>query len=153
MRRPPAALRTFLQPYGPEVRRLFLATRELVLGAAPQANELLYDAYNAVAVAYSFTDRLREAFCHVAAYRSHVNLGFNRGASLTDPEQRLVGSGAQIRHIRIAAVETLRDGAVQRLVGAAIAQARSARPEEQGGPRSVVKAVHGRKRRPPTSAR
>src|SRR5258706_4713028 len=101
MRRPPAALRTFLEPYDQIISRLFFAARATVLVAAPEATELIYDAYNAVTVAYSFTDRLREAFCHVAAYRDHVNLGFNRGAGLADAERLLVGTGTSIRHIRI----------------------------------------------------
>src|SRR4026207_616530 len=81
MRKPPTALREFLQPYEPAVARLFLAARGAVLRAAPNATELIYDAYNAVSAVYSFTDRMKEAFCHVAAYPKYVNLGFNRGGS------------------------------------------------------------------------
>jgi hypothetical protein len=78
----PAALRGFLAAFDPGVAKLFLATRRAVLAAAPRANELIYDAYNAVSCAYSFSDRLKEAFCHVAAYPRHVNLGFDRGAAV-----------------------------------------------------------------------
>jgi hypothetical protein len=92
MRRPPQELREFLTAYDSEIARLFFATRKVVLDAAPRASELIYDAYNAVTVAYSFSERLREAFCHVAAYRDHVNLGFNRGAWLEDPEGLLIAS-------------------------------------------------------------
>jgi hypothetical protein len=103
--RAPSAARAARVPggYDPSIARLFLATRAVVLGAAPRASELIYDAYSAVTVAYSFSDRLKDAFCHVAAYRKHVNLGFNRGASLDDPESRLVGTGARIRHVKIEA--------------------------------------------------
>jgi hypothetical protein len=68
----PAALRGFLAAYDPDVAKLFLATRRAVLAAAPRANELIYDAYNAVSCAYSFSDRLKEALCHVAAYPRHA---------------------------------------------------------------------------------
>jgi hypothetical protein len=80
--RPSPALREFLGAYDPPIARLYLAVRSALLTAAPDANELIYYAYNAVTTAYSFTERLREAFCHVAAYRAYVNLGFNPGASL-----------------------------------------------------------------------
>ena len=76
VRRAPPELLVFLSAFPPSVSKLFLATRRLVLDVAPGANELVYDAYNAVSSAYTFSDRLKEAFCHVAAYPTHVNLGF-----------------------------------------------------------------------------
>ena len=146
-RHPPAALRGFLEPYGPEVTRVFLAARQTVLKAAPDATELIYDAYNAVTAAYSFTDRLKEAFCHVAAYRNYVNLGFNRGAGLADPQRLLAGSGARIRHIRIAVVEDLDRPGVRQLVKLAVAEARGW-GLSSAAPQSIVKAVYPNKRRP-----
>jgi hypothetical protein len=149
MREPPAELQRFLEPYDPEVARLFFAARTAVLAAAPQARELIYDAYNAVAAAYSFTHRMKEAFCHVAAYRDHVNLGFNRGAGLADPDGLLAGTGKHIRHIRIGAIADLQRPSVRRLVRAAAQEgARLGSVAPAGPPRSVVQAVYARKRRP-----
>ena len=150
MRPAPAALREYLEPYDASIRRLFLATRNVVLSAAPDATELIYDAYNAVSVAYSFTDRLKEAFCHVAAYRAYVNLGFNNGAALADPEHLLVGSGARIRHIRIAKIDDLELPGVEKLVRAAVQQGRR-QIKAQAKPQSIVKAVYPKKRRPSAS--
>jgi hypothetical protein len=148
MRKPPTALREFLQPYDPAVARLFLAARGAVLRAAPNATELIYDAYNAVSAVYSFTDRMKEAFCHVAAYPKYVNLGFNRGASLADPERLLAGTGANIRHVRIDEAGILRRAAVECLLRAAVEQGRALAPVASPAPRSVVKAVYAKKRRP-----
>jgi hypothetical protein len=148
MRTPPAELRDFLTPYGAEVSRLFFATRKAVLTAAPAANELIYDAYNAVAASYSFTNRLKEAFCHVAAYPKYVNLGFNRGAMLTDPERLLVGTGAKIRHIRIATVNDLKRHGIQELLRAAVEEGRNLTPKRTTKPHSVVKAIYANRRRP-----
>lgn len=153
VRRPPPALRTFLGSYDSAIARLFFATRKAVLTAAPEATELVYDAYNAVTVAYSFTDRLKEAFCHVAAYRDYVNLGFNRGAGLADPERLLVGSGTSIRHIRISASGDLRPPAVQELLRAAVEQGRSLSLDEPPRPHSIVKAIYAKKRRPSSPKR
>src|SRR5262245_30673921 len=102
VRRPPAELKKFLEPFDERVQKLFLAARRAVLAIAPDATELVYDAYNAVTCAYSTTERLKEAFCHVAAYPEHVNLGFNRGTELVDPAGLLMGSGARIRHLRVS---------------------------------------------------
>src|SRR5262245_53704093 len=148
MRTPPAELRKFLAPYGASIARLFFAARRAVLAAAPDATELIYDAYNAVSAVYSFTDRMSDAFCHVVAYREHVNLGFNQGAALPDPEHLLVGSGTNIRHIRIGDAKILEQSGVVHLVAAAVARARTRKPRSGEKPRSFVKAVYARKRRP-----
>lgn len=147
-RRPPAALRGFLDAYDPPIARLYFAARTAVLDAAPDVNELIYDAYNAVTTAYSFTERLGDAFCHVAAYRRYVNLGFNRGAGLPDPERILVGKGARIRHVRISGVAELERPAVQSLVRAAVAQGRASSHGAAGNAQAIVKAVYARRRRP-----
>lgn len=147
-RRAPPSLRQFLGAYDPAVARLFLAARRAVLAAAPEANELVYDAYNAVAVAYSFSDRLKEAFCHLAAYRGHVNLGFNQGARLADSERLLAGSGARIRHVRLAAAADLARPGVTRLLRAAVEQGRALAPDASGAARAIVRPVTGPKRRP-----
>jgi hypothetical protein len=147
-RRPDAALRGFLEAYDPAIRRLYLRARGAVLEDAPDANELIYDAYNAVTTAYSFSESLGDAFCHVAAYRAYVNLGFNRGASLPDPERILIGKGARIRHVRIAAAADLAKPAIRALLRAAVAQGRDASDRARGNARAIVKAVYARKRRP-----
>lgn len=146
-RGPPVALRRFLSAFAPEIGALFLATRRAVLAAAPQANELIYDAYNAVSAAYSFSGRLREAFCHVAAYAGYVNLGFNRGAELPDPRGILVGSGAQIRHVRIARAGDLKAPAVQALLRAAVRQGRDLAGATPGRATSTIRPTTGAKRR------
>jgi len=58
---------------------LALALRELVLMEAPEAEEVLYSVYAEVIV-FRFPGRKRGAFCYVAAYSHHVNLGFYYGA-------------------------------------------------------------------------
>src|SRR5439155_19545269 len=103
VRPPTAEYLEFLAPFERRVIDLALAARALVLEEAPDAVELLYDAYNAVAAGYSFTGRPSDAFIHIAAYAKWVNLGFHRGSELDDPHGLLQGSGRWIRHIRIAA--------------------------------------------------
>jgi hypothetical protein len=148
VRNPPASLLRFLKAYDPEITRLFVATRGAVLADAPQANEFVYDAYNAVAAAYTLTDRLKEAFCHIAAYRGYVNLGFNRGTSLPDPDRVLAGSGRQVRHVRIAVSDDLERPAVRRLIRAAVEEARALTPSARPEARSTVRGAYPNKRRP-----
>ncbi len=152
MRKPAPELLGFLSAFEPAIARLFLDTRRLVLAAAPDANELIYDAYNAVTIAYTFTGRLAEAFCHVAAYSGHVNLGFNRGAALEDPAGILLGSGARIRHVRIAARRDLAAPALRRLLRGAVEQGRALAPAA-GRAAALVRPTTGAKRRPKSRAR
>jgi hypothetical protein len=136
----------FLSPFEDRVRELALATRALVLTAAPESTELIYDAYNAVATGYSFTGRPSDAFIHIAVYAHWVNLGFNRGSELDDPQGALQGSGRSIRHIRIADPRDLEQPTVRAFVKAAVASA--ARPDAQVASKSVVRAVYPKRRRP-----
>jgi hypothetical protein len=132
---------------------LYLAARAAVLTAAPRANELIYDAYNAVSTAFSFSEALKDAFCHVAAYRDYVNLGFNQGATLPDPERLLGGTGRQIRHIRIANAADLKRPGVRSLLRAAVEQGKRQGLALPGKPRAIVKGVYARKRRPIATAK
>ena len=138
----------FLSAYEPGITALALAVRSLVLAEAPGAMELIYDAYNAVATGYSFTGRPSDAFVHIAAYAHWVNLGFNRGAELDDPDGVLQGSGRQVRHIRISEPADLRKPAVRSFVRAAIAHARRPEGNTAAAGTSVVRAVYAKRRRP-----
>jgi len=137
----------FLSAYEPRITALALAVRKLVLEEAPEAMELIYDAYSAVAVGYSFTGRPSDAFIHIAAYGRWVNLGFNYGSQLDDPQKMLQGTGQWIRHIRIGDLADVKNPALRAFVKSAIAEAE--RPDKPGGAgQSVVRAIYARKRRP-----
>src|SRR5712671_733070 len=131
VRPPTAEYLEFLAPFERRVIDLALAARALVLEEAPDASELIYDAYNAVATGYSFTGRPSDAFIHIAVYARWVNLGFNRGSELEDPQGALQGSGRWIRHIRIADPEDLEKPMVRAFVKAAVA--RAVRPDPPVG--------------------
>jgi hypothetical protein len=99
-----------------------LALREIVLEEAPEAIESLVNGY-AVAIGFSFTGKpLKDGFCHVVIYKNCVNLGFNRGALLADPDGVLEGSGKLIRHLRVHNHDELDRPIMRRLVRAAIEQ-------------------------------
>lgn len=108
MRRPSRQLVDLLAVCSPEVRRLALALRELVLTEAPGAEEVLYFVYAEVIVFQLAGRRKRAAFCNIAAYEHHVNLVFYYGATLPDPHGLLKGAGKKMRHIRFDSPEDLR---------------------------------------------
>lgn len=123
MTKPPdRRLLSYLAPYDPHIADLTLALRDIVLEAAPEAIESLSKGY-AVAIGFSFTGKpLKDGFCHIVTYPTHVNLGFNRGALLPDPHGVLAGSGKAIRHITIRNQSELERPFLRRYLQAAIEQ-------------------------------
>ena len=107
MRKPSPQLLDLLADCSPGVTHLALALRELVLSEAPEAEEVLYSVYAEVIV-FKFAGRKRGAFCYVAAYSNHVNLGFYLGAELPDPHRVLKGTGKKMRHIRFDSPDDVR---------------------------------------------
>ncbi len=60
--------------------------------------------------------KMSEHFCYIAVQRDHVNLGFNCGAELPDPERLFEGAGKRLRHVKIASEEDLARPALRRLL-------------------------------------
>lgn len=51
--------------------------------------------------------RRNRHFCHLQRARTHVSLGFQKGARMSDPDDRLLGDGRQMRHVRFLADEAI----------------------------------------------
>ncbi len=124
MRRPSPELLDLLADCAPGVAQLALALRELVLREAPEAEELLYSVYAEVIV-FKLPQVKGGAFCYVAAYSHHVNLGFYQGGELPDPHRVLKGTGKKMRHIRFDSLDDLEHGYLRTYIRAAIDQART----------------------------
>ncbi|MFM7638087.1 MAG: hypothetical protein ACKO5W_09485 [Crocinitomicaceae bacterium] len=69
-----------------EVIDLFKDLRENILELHPDCNELVYHTHALTAV-FSISDKLSDAFCMLPIYRNHLNLGFNKGTLLKDPNK------------------------------------------------------------------
>jgi hypothetical protein len=121
MTRPPdPKLLGYLAAYDRHIASVALALREVVLEEAPEAMESLVKGY-AVAIGFSFTGKpMKDGFCHVVAYASRVNLGFNRGALMPDPNHVLEGTGKMIRHVTIDGPEDLERPYLRRYLRTAI---------------------------------
>ena len=115
-----------LRPYGDGIQKLALAARKLILEEAPEASEFVYEVYT-IANHFAFTERPSDAFVFTTTHANWVNLGFNFGSQLPDPQRLLRGEGKWIRHVRIEKVADLDAAGIRELIRAAIAQAE--RPE------------------------
>ncbi len=98
---------------------LFTDLRHYILELHPDSNELLYHTHALTAV-FSISDKLSDAFCMLPIYTNHLNLGFNKGTLLTDPNKLLTGTGNLIRHINVKEPSDYRNPKVKALIKEAI---------------------------------
>src|SRR5215471_13581292 len=93
----------FLKPFGAEITERVMSLREFVWDLYPNANELIYDNYNALAFGWSPTDRQGHTFCSIAVWRNgnNIHFGFYWGSEINDPDKILLGKGNQYRYILV----------------------------------------------------
>ena len=133
-------LSAMIARYSPEVASLARKTLVKVRKLLPGAVELVYDNYNALAVAFGPTDRTADVILSVTLYPRWVSLFFAQGASL--PQKRLQGSGKRVRHLVIESVDVLDEPEVRALVEMAVTQATSPLSKR----RVIVKSVAAKQR-------
>ncbi len=141
-----ARLERFIAKYSPAVAKVARAALGKLRAQLRGTQELVYDNYNALAIAWSPTGRTSDVICSIALYPRWVSLFFMRGAKLADPDARLKGSGKQIRHVVLESAKTLDEPAVRALLRQALSQA-PVRPTGKAAPVTVVRAV-AKKQRP-----
>jgi hypothetical protein len=93
---------------GSIARRWFRAMRE----CGDEVREVLHDGCPTVCLGDA-------AFGYVAAFRSHVNVGFFQGAALPDPARLLQGSGKFMRHVKLTPGKPTSETALRALIEAA----------------------------------
>src|ERR1043165_6194715 len=119
-----------LSDFDLSVGELALVLREMVLKEVPEAVEKLLRVY-ALVFSYSFSGKMSEAFCQVVIYPKGVNLMFNRGAELDDPNGVLVGDGKIIRHIKVRKPEDLKNKYLRSFIRASLKNARRIEKENR----------------------
>ncbi len=111
----------------------------------PGATILVYDNYNALAVAFGAGERMSEIVLSLAVYPRWVSLFFARGVELPDPDGMLAGGGGRMRHVRLTGPEMLGDPRVEALIAAALARAEQ--PIDPDAPGAlVIKSISAKQR-------
>jgi hypothetical protein len=111
----------------PRVRDLATRTRALIRDVMPDVVEVPWPRQRVVGYGVG-PKKMSEHFCHITFHKSHVNLGFNYGSELPDPEGLLQGTGKLLRHVKITAPEDLSNPALRQLVEVASRHRMPARP-------------------------
>jgi hypothetical protein len=79
--------------------------------------ELLHDGHPTACVGDA-------AFAYVNAFKAHVNVGFFRGAEISDPERLLEGTGKYMRHVKVRPGSDVDAEALVKLIKTAYADMR-----------------------------
>jgi hypothetical protein len=146
---PASQVAAFIAKYNPEVARVAKASRTKVRKMLPGAYELVYDNYNALALAFSPTEKTSDVILSLAVYPRWVSLFFARGTQLPDPHRLLRGTGKQMRHVVLERAAVLDTPSLRALIRAAVHTHPT--PLGQTTARTIIKSVSAkqRPRRPP----
>jgi len=145
-----AELLRFLKPFGKEITERVWALRSFAREQYPDANELIYDNYNALAFGWSPTDRVGHTFCSIAVGRTsgNVHFGFYWGALLDDPKKLLIGNGNQYRYILVPDLKGFPRAYIKKLMKQAyavsLAKVKDEKQLKQG--LILVKSISAKKR-------
>ena len=82
---------------------------EVMRGCGDDVRELLHDGHPTACVGDA-------AFAYVNAFTAHVNVGFFRGAELSDPSGLLEGAGKSMRHVKLRPEREVDAAALKKLI-------------------------------------
>jgi hypothetical protein len=140
----------FLKPLGDDIIDLVMWLRDFAWDLCPQANELIYDNYNAVAFGWSPTDKVGHTICSIAVGRSskNVHFGFYWGSELSDPDNILLGEGNQYRYILVTDKQKFPKAYIKKLVNEAYANCLSKVKDQKQitHGQTIVKSISEKKR-------
>ena len=135
----------FLAAYTPEVADIARKILAKMRKRLPNAIEMVYDNYNALACGFGPTERVSEAIFSIAVYPKHLNLFFLQGAKFPDPDGLLQGEGSRVRHIRMEDEKTLDRPDVKAMMAIAMKMA-EVPLDKKTKYRLVIKSVSAKQR-------
>ena len=142
---PQTQLAEFIARFTPDVAELGAQAVAKLTLRLPQADRLVYDNYNALAVAFAADDKASNAIFSIAFYPRWVSLFFGQGAALDDPSGVLTGQGAVMRHIVLARPDDLDRPEIAALIDQALEKAKKPLPAGGQG-RLIIKSISAKQR-------
>jgi hypothetical protein len=125
---------------------LIRALRQAIRRRLPSVNELVYDNYNFLVIAYCPTERPTDSFFSLGADAHGANLFFGyNGTKLPDPKGLLQGTGKLNRFVRLESAQQLARRETQALFAAAVAAAKVP-PPPSGKGRLIIRLVSPKQR-------
>jgi len=141
---PQQQLDGFIDKFTPDIAAAIRRAVAMVSARLPGATILVYDNYNALAIGFGATDKVRSIVCSVAGYPRWVSLFLTNGPTLPDPEGLLEGEGGSVRHVKLIG-DRIDSPAVAALIDAAAASvAQPIDPASEG--RLIIKSISAKQR-------
>jgi hypothetical protein len=104
-----AAIEVWMREHSGELGTIAQRWFEVMRGCGDDVRELLHDGHPTACVGDA-------AFGYVNAFRAHVNVGFFRGAELSDPSGLLEGTGKFMRHVKLRPERDVDAAALTKLI-------------------------------------
>ncbi len=143
---PAAQLDSFIAKFNPAIAAQARDAIAWMGARLPGATRPVYDNYNALAIGFGPSDRVKDIVFSIAVYPRWVSLFFGRGVELADPHALLQGGGGKVRHIKLVpGPEVLEDPHVEALIAAALALATPPIDPSAAG-NIVIKSVSAKQR-------
>ena len=90
---------SWISEHDPALRQIAETLRNIILSTEPDLTESIKWSQPV----YSRKGRV----CYLSATERYVSLGFFNGASLTDPQGRIEGTGVKLRHVKVRSLEDI----------------------------------------------
>jgi len=145
-------LEKLLKTFDEKTIGLVIWLRDFAWDICPDANELIYDNYNALSLGWSLTDKVGHNICSVVVYRANesVQFGFYWGNELSDPDKILIGGGKQYRYILVTEKTKFPKAYIRKLINESYANALSKVKDQKQilHGQTILKSIAEKKRAP-----
>ena len=122
-----ASFEEILKIAGPALRPICEALRRRIAALHPDFVEIVWPRLKIASYGVG-PKKMSEHYAYVGVTPSHVNLGFYRGAALSNPAGLLEGAGRNLRHVKIRDVVSTERPALTALLRDAIAERKRSAP-------------------------
>jgi hypothetical protein len=140
----------FLKPFDKSITEIVMWLRDFGWDCCSEANELIYDNYNALAFGWSPTDKVGHTICTISVGRSSKNIhfGFYWGTEIADPEKILLGEGNQYRYVLVTSKNKFPKVYIKKLIAEAYANSLSKvkDPKQIIHGKTIVKSISAKQR-------
>ena len=135
----------FLGAFTPEIAALARGALTTLRKRLPNAIELVYDNYNALACGFAPNERASDGIFSIAVYPKNINFFFLQGAKLPDPDGMLHGAGSLVRYVPLEDEKTLDRPDVKAMMATAMQMAK-APFDKKTKYKLVIKSVSAKQR-------
>ena len=103
------AIEIWMHDHSDGLRTIAQRWFEVMRDCGDDVRELLHDGHPTACVGDA-------AFAYVNAFKAHVNVGFFRGAEISDPDGLLEGTGKFMRHVKLRPERDVDAAALMKLI-------------------------------------